>query len=101
MQAANVGAHVAAGAHQLAYVVLDVTSEPGPVLASTAQGGEIVKIGVGFLDRLKLIAVIRPLLMASAIHQPEFMTQMPFRPLEEPIDHAANGRDSRSRGDKD
>src|SRR5271166_2436445 len=100
MQAADVGLQVAAGADDLANVVLDISSKSSPVLATATKSWQVMEVGMRLLDRAELVAVIEAVFMACSVHQPEFVAEVALGPFKEPMRHAAKGSDSCTSGNE-
>src|SRR5271165_6996213 len=93
VQAADVGLHVTTSSDDVEHVVLNVTAKSLPFVSATAECRNIVEVGVGLLDGPKLIAVIKSGFVARAVHEPKLWILIPFRFLEQPVNHAPKRSD--------
>src|SRR5664280_2536171 len=82
-------------------MVLHIAAAARPKLAAAAECRHVVEVRVLPLDALELVAVVEAVLVARAEDQPVFVAAIAFWLLEEPMDHAADGRDARPSGDED
>src|ERR1035437_1911941 len=101
MQAADVRLQVAAAGADLAHMVLHIAAAAGPKLAAAAERRHIVEVRVVARDALELVAVVEAVLVARAEDQPVLVAAIALRLLEQPLNDAANGRNTGSGGDKD
>src|SRR5450755_1590012 len=79
VQAADVGVHVMAIAHDLAQVVLNVSVKSFPIFGAAAERWQIVEVGMSLFDGQKLVAIVEPGFVARAIQQPELAVLVPLR----------------------